>query len=156
VGTFEHQTNPGRCDDLGCFDSYGARLPEIAPQRRQLNSQYGECAKTPVLAAVMRDAGLAAVWQNYCLKSSQVDYVAADGTPTVLGNSVIERIVGNGTVAASSCIACHAYASYDKSGMPSSAATGMLPFNPAGTPLPEVLKQSRKFDFSWGLVNQAK
>lgn len=155
-GTFEHQNNPGRCDDLGCFDSYGARLPEIAPQRRQLNSQYGECAKTPALAAVMRDAGLAAVWQNYCLKSSQVDYVAADGTPTALGNSVIERIVGNGTVAASSCIACHAYASYDKSGMPSSAATGMLPFNPTGTPLPEVLKQSRKFDFSWGLVNQAK
>ena len=153
-GTFEHQNNPGRCDDLGCFDSYGARLAEVAPQRRLPNSQYGACAKTPALAAVMRDAGLAAVWQNYCLKSSQVDYVAADGTPTALGNSVIERIVGNGTVAASSCIACHAYASFDKTGKPSLAAQAMLPFNPTGTPLPDVLKLSRRFDFSWGLVGQ--
>ena len=24
-GTFEHQINPGRCDTIGCFDSFGAR-----------------------------------------------------------------------------------------------------------------------------------
>ena len=153
-GTFEHEYNPGRCDDLGCFDSYGARIAAIAPDRRKINSQYGACLKTPALQALMRDAGLSSVWQHYCLKSTQVDYVAPDGTPTALGNSVVERIVGNGTVAASSCISCHAYASFNATGAPSDAAKAMLPFNPTGKPIPEVLKKSLKFDFSWGLITQ--
>jgi hypothetical protein len=153
-GTFEHQKNPGRCDDLGCFDSYGASLAEVAPERRKTDSQYGDCAKTPALEALMRDAGLSAVWKNYCLKSTQVDYVAADGTPSALGNSVIERIVGGGSVVASSCIGCHAYASFDKTGAPSAGIFNMLPYNPTGPLIPAVLKASRQFDFSWGLVNQ--
>lgn len=153
-GTFEHQKNPGRCDDLGCFDSFGARVAEVAPDRRKIDTQYGECAKTPALEAVMRDAGLSPVWKNYCLKSTQVDYVAADGTPTALGNSVIERIVGGGSVVASSCIGCHAYASFDKTGNPSQGIFRMLPYNPTGPLIPAVLKGSRQFDFSWGLVTQ--
>lgn len=92
------------------------------------------------------------MWQNYCLKSSQVDYTAKDGTPYALGNSVIERIVGNGTVAASSCITCHSYASFDASGATSLAAQAMLPFNPTGKPIPAVLKNSLKYDFMWGVL----
>ncbi|MEJ6578550.1 MAG: hypothetical protein QNL33_01165 [Akkermansiaceae bacterium] len=88
------------------------------------------------------DANLAPVWQNYCLMSTQVDFVAADGTPIVLGNAVIERIVGNGTVAASSCITCHSYASFDETGSPSQAATSMLPDNPSGRHIPAVLDGS--------------
>lgn len=155
-GTFEHANNPGRCDDLGCFDSFGAARRVVAPNRYAINTQYGACEKSPALTALMRAARLAQVWQNYCLKSSQVDYVAADGTPTALGNSVIERIVGNGTVVASSCIGCHAYASFDKTGAPSAAAVAMLPFNPTGRPIPAVLAGARKFDFSWGLLNAPK
>lgn len=154
-GTFEHQNNPGRCDDLGCYDSFGATRPVVAPNRSAINTQYGACPKSPALQALMRNARLSPVWQNYCLKSSQVDYVTADGTPTALGNSVIERIVGNGTVSASSCIACHVYASYNAKGETSLAAQAMLPFNPTGVPIPAVLKASRKFDFMWGVL-QAK
>lgn len=151
-GTFEHQNNPGRCDDLGCYDSFGAQKLVVAPNRRAINTQYGACVKSPALQKLMRDAKLSPVWQNYCLKSSQVDYVAADGTPSALGNSVIERVVGNGTVAASSCIACHAYASYDATGAAPASATAMLPFNPTGFPIPAVLKNARKFDFMWGVL----
>ncbi len=28
-GTFEHQMNPGRCDYIGCFDSFGAQTPRF-------------------------------------------------------------------------------------------------------------------------------
>lgn len=151
-GTIEHQMNPGRCDDLGCFDSFGAQEPAVPPNHEAINTQYGACDKTPALKALMDEAKLSAVWQNYCMKSTQVDYAAPDGTPYVLGNSVIERIVGNGTVAASSCIACHSYASFDSSGAPSSAATAMLPYNPTGQPIPAVLDGSLKFDFMWGVL----
>jgi hypothetical protein len=81
----------------------------------------------------MVKANLSPVWEHYCLKSTEVDFTAADGTPYVLGNSVIEGIVGNGTSAASSCIACHAYASFGPTGKPTISATAILPFNPTAT-----------------------
>lgn len=151
-GTFEHQYNPGRCDSIGCFDTFGAVLPVAPPNQATINTQYGACAKSEALAAVLREANLSPVWSNYCMKSTQVDYVAADGTPYVLGNSVIERIVGNGTVAASSCIGCHVYASFGSTGAPTTAATNMLPYNPTGAPIPAVLDNSLQFDFSWGVL----
>ena len=151
-GTFEHQKSPGRCDDLGCYDSFGAVKHVVAPERSAINTQYGACDKSPALKALMAGARLSPVWQNYCLKSSQVDYTAKDGTPYALGNSVIERIVGNGTVVASSCITCHSYASFDASGATSLAAQAMLPFNPTGKPIPAVLKNSLKYDFMWGVL----
>lgn len=117
-GTFEHQMNPGRCDYIGCLDSFGAQTPEISPNKTAVNSQYGPCLKTQQLKTLMANANLAPVWENYCLKSTQVDFTTADGTAYVLGNSVIEGIVGNGTVAASSCISCHAYASFGPNGAP--------------------------------------
>ena len=52
----------------------------------------------------MANTNLSPVWENYCLKSAEVDYTAADGTLYVLGNSVIERIVDNGTVALSAAM----------------------------------------------------
>jgi hypothetical protein len=151
-GTFEHQFNPGRCDSIGCFDSFGAQLPAIPPNQGEVNTQYGACPKTEALLTLMGEANLAAVWENYCLKSTEVEYTAPDGTPYALGNSVIERIVGNGTVAASSCIACHVYASFGPAGSPLPAATAMLPFNPTGNPIPRVLDGSLKFDFMWGVL----
>jgi hypothetical protein len=151
-GTFEHQFNPGRCDSIGCFDSFGAESPDVYPNKTTVNTQYGACAKTPALKTMMTNADLSPVWENYCLKSTEVDYNAADGTPYALGNSVIERIVGNGTVAASSCIACHVYASFGATGAPTASATAMLPYNPTGTPIPAVLAGSLQFDFMWGVL----
>ena len=83
-GTFEHQMNPGRCDSIGCFDSFGAEIPAVLPNRTGENTQYGACRKTPPLKTLMKNAGLSPVWENYCLKSTQVDYTAADGTPYAL------------------------------------------------------------------------
>lgn len=65
---------------------------------------------------------------------------------------MIERIVGNGTVAASSCIACHVYASFGANGQTNPAAIAMLPYNPTGKPIPAVLDGSLKFDFMWGVL----
>ena len=151
-GTFEHQMNPGRCDSIGCFDSFGAEIPAVLPNRTAANTQYGACPKTQPLKTLMKNANLSPVWENYCLKSTEVDYTAADGTPYVLGNSVIEGITGNGTIAASSCIACHAYASFGSSGQPTASATAMLPFNPTGNPITDVLAGSLQFDFMWGVL----
>lgn len=151
-GTFEHQMNPGRCDDMGCFDSFGAEAPAVFPNKAAVNTQYGACPKSQPLKAWMADANLSPVWENYCLKSTQVDYSAADGTPYVLGNSVIERIVGNGTIAASSCIGCHVYASFGPTGKPTASARAMLSYNPTGRPIPSVLAGSLQFDFMWGVL----
>ena len=155
-GTFEHQMNPGRCDAIGCFDSFGAQIPAVPPNTTAANTQYGACPKTQQLKTLMAGAKLSPVWENYCLKSTQVDYTAPDGTPYVLGNSVIEGIVGNGTVAASSCISCHAYASFGPDGAPTKSARAILPFNPTGKPIPGVLAGSRTFAFMWGVLQAPK
>jgi hypothetical protein len=151
-GTFEHQMNPGRCDAIGCFDSFGAQIPAVPPNRTAVNTQYGPCLKTQQLKILMTKSDLSPVWENYCLKSTEVDYTAADGTPYVLGNSVIEGIVGNGTIAASSCIACHVYASFGPTGAATASATRILPFNPTGNPILGVLAGSRQFAFMWGVL----
>jgi hypothetical protein len=152
-GSFEHEMNPGRCDYIGCYDSFGAQVAAVPPNRKAYNSQYGACEKTPQLKGMMTKAGLSPVWEHYCLKSTQVDFTAADGTPYALGNSVIEGIVGNGTTAASSCISCHYYASFGANGKPTPAAFAILPFNPTGDPIPGVLDNALQFHFNWGLVN---
>jgi hypothetical protein len=151
-GTFEHQMNPGRCDYIGCFDSFGAQISAVPPNRAAVNTQYGACPKTQQLKTLMAKANLSPVWENYCLKSSQVDFTAADGIPNVLGNSVIEGITGNGTIAASSCISCHSYASFGSNGAPTASAVAILPFNPTGKTIPGVLTGSRDFSFMWGVL----
>lgn len=151
-GTFEHQKNPGRCDYIGCFDSFGAQTPQVDPNLEAYNTQYGTCPKTEALTTLMNEAGLDPVWQNYCMKSTQVTFTAEDGTPYVLGNSVIEGITGGGAIAASSCISCHNYASFTANGAPSKAATAMLPYNPTGPEIPGVLDDAIKFDFMWGVL----
>jgi hypothetical protein len=64
--------------------------------------------------------------------------------------------MGNGTVAASSCISCHKYASFAATGAPSKAALKILPFNPTGKPIDTVLDGSKTFAFNWGLAFQGK
>ena len=151
-GTFENEMTPGRCDYIGCYDTFGAAVPAVAPNKTAWNTQYGVCAKSSQLEALMSKANLAPQWRHYCLKNTEVDFTASDGTPYALGNSVIEGITGNGTVAASSCITCHSYASFGSQGTPTSAATNILPYNPTGQTIPGVLKGSKTFSFNWGVL----
>lgn len=151
-GTFEHRNNPGRCDAIGCYDSFGARKPAVLPNDKQSNTQYGPCNKTPELKRMMRAAGLGAVWENYCLKSSQVSFTNGAGKPTVLTNSVTERLSVNGELIGS-CISCHAYAAFGADGAPTSASLTMLAYNPVGKPITSVFENTVPNDFMWGIIN---
>lgn len=151
-GTFEHKNNPGRCDLIGCFDSFGARKKVVLPNDKKTNTQYGACFKTPALTAMMRAAGLSAVWDNYCLKSTQVSFTNAAGKPSVLTNTVTERLSVNGELIGS-CIGCHAYAAFDNTGTPSDAAMTMLAYNPVGRPIAAVFDNAKAYDFMWGIIN---
>jgi hypothetical protein len=142
---FEHQMTPGRCDDIGCHDSFGATVPDV-PARTPPNQSYGECQKTPALEAMLANAGISSVWKNYCLKGSQITFTQADGKPTLLGNSVIERINAGVPVLQSSCITCHAYASFDSTG-----STGGPPTpDQIGNVDPSKLQGLMTNDFIWG------
>jgi hypothetical protein len=58
-GTYEHQMNPGRCDSIGCFDSFGAEIPAVLPDKSAVNTEYGACAKTPRLKLLKERQSLA-------------------------------------------------------------------------------------------------
>jgi hypothetical protein len=109
--TFEHKDNRGRCDFIGCHDSFGAVVQDVAPNPTP-GGLYNPCVKTAAVKKVFTDAGLPALWENYCLKGSQVDFVTATGLPTRLGNSITE----DGFVDTSSCITCHGRASVNSMG----------------------------------------
>jgi hypothetical protein len=132
--TFEHQSNPGRCDYIGCSDNFGATVPYVAPEpTSQFGKVYPPCQKTPALLALFQSGNLATIWQNYCLKGSQVDFTTPTGIPTLLGNSVTE----DGFVNTSSCLTCHARAAFDVYGRPTPNAGFLNPAqNPTLCPVP--------------------
>jgi hypothetical protein len=129
--TFEHQDNRGRCDFIGCHDSFGATVADVAAQT-PTGQAYAACAKTAALKKMMTDANLEGVFANYCLKGSQVDFTTATGMPTLLGNTVIER----GFVNTSSCMTCHARASTDAGGGSPQGVGFLDPPIPALCPTP--------------------
>ena len=150
---FEHRLNPGRCDTTGCHDDFGAAEPDVTPKSAP-NKNYGPCEKTPALKAMMRAAGLPPVWENYCLKGAEIDFVQPDGKPQLLGKSVIERVAGAIPIARSSCTTCHAYAAFNSEGKP-----GLLNFthtNPIGKVDEDKLKGYVRNDFIWGIANLAR
>jgi hypothetical protein len=152
---FEHQMNPGRCDDIGCHDGFGAVIADVPARNlpnqpnNAPNQQYGQCQKSSALQAMFANAGSAPVWQNYCLKGSQITFVQAGGTPVLLGNSVIERINAGVPVLQSSCITCHAYASFNLGGVGNSGAAGS---NFIGAFDATKLQGWATYDFVWGVL----
>ncbi len=108
--TFEHVNNPGRCDTLGCIDSFGATPSTTAPHSLNTppNQQYPVCNKTAALTALFASAKIDPAFANYCLKGSQTDFTDAQGVNTRVGNSVTEA----GFVDTASCITCHGRAAY--------------------------------------------
>jgi hypothetical protein len=130
--TFEHWKNPGRCDAIGCHDDFGAVQANVAPNA-QPNQGYPDCTHTGALKQLFSAQGLGDVWQNYCLKGTQTDFITATGQTTLLGNSVIEGLNAGVPVNQSSCMTCHATAAFNKQG-----STLVLGFanNETGAPQP--------------------
>ena len=152
--TFEWTGNAGRCDYLGCNDSFGVTPGSISPATTT-GGTYPAGTLTPALLSLMSAAGLPAEFQNYRLKGSQTLFANTIGQPTLLGNSVIE----NGFVSSSSCITCHGQASVDKNGN----ANPSFGFAPTGEssngPLtPSMFLDSSgqlqffPIDFIWGII----
>jgi hypothetical protein len=107
--TYEHMNNPGRCDMLGCYDTFGANPPSTAPRRpADAGKQYPNCTKTPALTALFAANKIDPAFANYCLKGTQVDFTDAQGVVTRVGNSVTEQ----GFVDTASCMGCHGRAAY--------------------------------------------
>ncbi|WFU07381.1 hypothetical protein QA648_35620 (plasmid) [Rhizobium sp. CB3171] len=135
--TFESRFNPGRCDTIGCHDSFGAKDANVMPQPNKHGQQYPDCVKTPELAAMLAKADIEPAYTNYCLKGSQTDFVDNTGLDTRLGNSVTE----DGFVPTSSCLSCHGRAAFDSNGAATSVA-GFInvnvnpPIGPLGPLLP--------------------
>ncbi len=107
--TFEHASNPGRCDWLGCRDSFGV-TPAITEAQRPLYDYYKPEKINPSLRKMLKT--IDPVFKHYRLKGSQVDFVDDTGNPTLLGNSVTEfSFIQN-----SSCITCHSRAAVNWQG----------------------------------------
>jgi hypothetical protein len=162
--TFEHQLNPGRCDTMGCYDQFGVTgnltsvPPSATPQPGAVQNQYPACTKSPALAAMFSGAGLAAVFNNYCLKATQVDFLSTQnptmGQPVIDGDSVIERITADVPIAQSSCITCHAYAAVTAQGCVSGNDNpGLQSPGPVGLVKWSYLQKQKMYDFVWGVIN---
>lgn len=155
--TFEHWKNPGRCDDTGCRDTFGAEAATVAA-RRKPNLGYAQCHPSEALRHLFEDAGVADVWLNYCLEGTQTDFVTSTGRPTLLGNSVAETINAGVPHGRSSCMTCHAEAAFDRHGRSAKADPQV------GTPQPEWFigsgtekaPQFRQADFAWAIPFCAK
>jgi hypothetical protein len=128
--TFEHKDNRGRCDVIGCRDTFGAQPAVTPPQSTTEPStqHYADCVKTPALLALFAAAHIDPAFQNYCLKGSQTDFTDATGLAVRLGNSVTERFF----VAQASCMTCHGRAAFDSTGK----MTSFAGFDPISINLP--------------------
>jgi hypothetical protein len=133
--TFEHRDNPGRCDILGCVDSFGAQTAFVAPLSTvESQTHYPDCVKSPALSALLAKANLDPAFANYCLKGSQTDFTDPSGLAVRVGNSVTE----SGFVAQASCMSCHGRAGFDATGHATAFAgfdvqTPNLPVGPSNT-----------------------
>jgi hypothetical protein len=149
--TFEHWRNPGRCDEIGCHDLYGAATAHVPPNAKPLQG-YSDCAKSGALLAQFSQIGLSPVWQNYCLKGTQSNYVTNTGKPVALGNSVIEGLNAGLSPVQNSCMTCHATAAFNGKGM--GLAVG-LEHDLIGAPQPDWFGNGasayRQADFDWSI-----
>jgi hypothetical protein len=125
--TFENRFNPGRCDVIGCKDSFGAQTPFVQPLDTP-GQIYPDCLKSPALAAMLTSANIEPAYASYCLKGSQSDFVDNVGLDIRVGNSVTEE----GFVSSASCMTCHGRAAFKQDGTPASFAGFINPTAPIG------------------------
>ena len=112
--TFEPQnmlTNPLRCISFEpCRDNWGS-IPAISKGRAR-----GFTKPTPALVELMKAANLPPEFLNYRLNGVQTAFTNADGSPTFLGNSVIEGENAGLLRGQDSCITCHSASSIQNNG----------------------------------------
>ena len=160
--TWEWVGNPARCDYLGCHDSFGVSPSDVTPNITN-DKGYEPGQLTPELLQIFTEFGVRDEWKNYRLKGSQTDWIDATGRTTLLGNSILE----DGFTSSSSCITCHANASFNLIG--STPASGG--FTPEGNsqngPVdPKIFWTNGKqpygnptflqYDFVWALTKANK
>lgn len=140
---FENAYTPGRCDQTGCSDRFGAQVPRVAANSKAWG-QYGACAKSAAVGSLMGAAKLSQVFANYCLTGTQTTY-GTTTNPTLLGSPIIEALNADVALNQSSCIACHYNAAFNQSGTPN--------FNNIGGTGPQTLAAGfKQYDFMWGLL----
>ncbi|WP_213803727.1 hypothetical protein [Granulicella sp. dw_53] len=103
--------NAGRCDIIGCNDTFGHPTPEQSQQgatHPPQGSQYIPGIVSQNLNDLFTAYQLAPVWKNYRLKGTQTSY----DNPAKLGNSQIEGRY----IPTSSCVTCHNRASVNNQG----------------------------------------
>ncbi len=127
--TFEWLGNPGRCDYIGCSDSFGQK-PHFEPSNTDTTGLPYKSVLTEELLALFEQGGLTdewgEEWQNYRLKGSMTDFTDPTGRPLLLGNSVTE----DGFMTTASCITCHARAAVNSKGEDSFTVAGFKPTLP--------------------------
>jgi len=147
--TFEPQnlqTNPNRCITFGpCNDAWGS-IPATS------NGGAGGVTKlTPALQALMTSAHLAPEFFNYRMDGVQTTFVTASGSPTLLGNSIIEGENVGMTAGTASCITCHSVSSIKTDGTDGITVLGAMPTPPVG-PQYVVPKGWIARDFVWSMM----
>ena len=153
--TFEWVGNYGRCDYIGCHDSFGV-CPHTVEPKQQINQPYPPGKLTPQLLALFEKKGLTGEWskewQNYRLKGSQFDFTDSTGQPLLLGNSITEQ----GFVPTASCITCHSRAAVTSKGKDSYPLAGFRPSLPGvGEPRSEKEVGLAEIKFPSGPLNQS-
>jgi hypothetical protein len=146
--TFEPQnmvTNPLRCITYGsCGDPWGSNPATSS------GGASGFTQQTSALREIMKEANLAPEFFNYRLDGVQVEFTNADGTPTLLGNSIIEGENVGLKKDHASCITCHSVSSIKNDGTDGIATLVSLPDDPVG-PQYQIPKEWIARDFVWSL-----
>ena len=143
--TFEAQnsfTNPERCQALGCNDPFGSVPATSTGANTDLSA---------ALSALMTQAKLANEWTNYRLDGVQTDFLNSDGSPNLLGNSVIEGENAGVPLTQSSCISCHAISSVKSDGTDGLTLLAAQSGFPTGTPAPLPSSDWIARDFVWSM-----
>jgi hypothetical protein len=149
---FEASKNPGRCDGGGCIDSFGA-VSRVVKSNQVPHKAYPDCHKSPEVLALFKSAGVSDVWKSYCLYGSQTSYEDRNGKPTILGKGVASKLTPEEIKTNSSCITCHAYASFNAKGEANPLASSANLPNPNGKPDLSLIKGYLTYDFTWGVAN---
>jgi len=151
--TWEHVDNLGRCDFIGCHDSFGVEPHDVQPQT-PTKKEYDPGTLTKDVTDLFEEQTLADEWKNYRLKGTQINFVDSAGNPTLLGNSITEQ----GFVQTSSCITCHARATINIDGKSGLKFPGSKPDNQSynGTPDPKWFDGLKQTDFVWAIPDAFK
>jgi len=143
--TFEPQnmtTNPLRCITFGaCKDPWGSTPPVSN------GGASGFTSQNPPLSGLMKQANLAPEFFNYRLDGAQTEFMNPNGSPSYLGNSVIEGENVGLQANQASCITCHSYSSIKDNGRD---GITILPKGPVG-PEYQVPSGWIARDFAWSM-----